>query len=65
MLDLSDWEFNEDDELNPEEECPRKLTLEYDTLNVAVSKDRTFFIGGMQYTPQKEGDITNGIIDCR
>jgi len=52
-------------ELSPEKECPRKLTFELDTVNVAVSRDKTIFIGGMQYTPQKEGDITNGMIDCR
>lgn len=65
LIDLSDWVFDAEAEIDPEEVCPRKLSLEFDQVNVAVSKDLVVHIGGMQYTPQTAEDVTGGIVDCR
>jgi len=47
LIDLSDWVFDAEAEIDPEEVCPRKLSLEFDQVNVAVSKDLVVHIGGM------------------
>jgi hypothetical protein len=64
LIDLSDWTFNADAELDPEEECPTKLDLEFDSLNLQVGKEKVLDIGGFQYSPSSASEVNNGLIQC-
>ena len=48
---LSDWAFDTGRVLDPEKSCPKKLSLEFDTVTVKVGQDARLNIGGFQYSP--------------
>jgi hypothetical protein len=63
-LPLSDWTFDPDAEVNPEEECPEKLELDSDQVSLIIGKDLTIQLGDFQYSPNSLSDINNGVVEC-
>lgn len=65
LVDLSKADFVEEEEVDPEEECPEKLSYDYDTLNLKLGEDHTIDMSGFQYVYTDPSSSVNGIIDCR